>query len=223
MILLSLYLSVALADTPNPDRPSVSRSGYLVASDTLEMETGLAFQGRTTTVPTTLKYSIRDVVEPRLSADFSGFDNGLPGLEAGAKIGIIGSDDLGFAAFIASAVPMGGEDWYGTAQVLATIPLDNGFSIQLNGGLLFVANGYGGVPLAGAFGFPIVGNFSGFVEGAAVLACGVGCAASNGVIDGGLAWGLTEILTLDTGLGYDLDAAQPFAAAGLTANFGAFR
>jgi len=217
--------SAAIAATPNPDRPSVSRSGFLVAQNTLEMETGLAFQDRATTVPTTLKYNVAGVVEPRLSADFSGFDNGTPALEAGAKIRILDSTDIGLAAFAASAVPLGSEPWVGTAQALVTLPFDGGLSLQFNGGVLLTPEGLG-IPLVGAFGFPITGNFSGFVEVAAVLAdgrCPGACASSSEVIDGGLAWGLTEILTVDAGLGYSLSDAQLFGAAGLTANFGTFR
>jgi len=223
---LALLSSSAFAAAPNADRPSVSRSGFLVADDTLEMETGLAFQNRTTTVPSTLKYSIKGIVEPRLSADFSGFDTGNPALDAAAKIRLISTDDLGLALYAGSAVPLGGEEWVGTFQALATIPFESGVSLQFNGGLLFVEQGYAGIPLVGAFGFPIFGNFSGFVEVAVVLAdaqCGNGCPASNGIVDGGLAWGLTEILSLDTGIGYDIDNGQLFGAAGLTANFGSFR
>ena len=217
--------SAAQAATPNPDRPSVSRSGFLVAQNTLEMETGLAFQDRATTVPSTLKYSVAGVVEPRLSADFSGFDDGTPALEAGAKIRILDNTDIGLAAFAASAVPLGSETWTGTAQALVTLPFDRGLSLQFNGGILFTPQGLG-VPLVAAFGFPITGNFTGFVEGALVLAdgrCAGGCASSSEVVDGGLAWGLTEILTVDVGLGYSLSDAQLFGAVGLTANFGAFR
>ena len=223
---VALAASPAFAASPNADRPSVSRSGFLVADDTLEMETGLAFQDRTTTVPSTLKYSVKGVVEPRLSADFSGFDTGNPALEAGAKIRLVSTEDVGLALFAASAIPLRTEPWYGTFQGLLTLPFDNGMSLQFNGGLLFVEAGYAGIPFAGAFGFPIAGNFSGFVEVAAVLGdaqCGGGCAASNGVIDGGLAWGLTEILSVDIGAGYDLDDSQIFGATGLMANFGAFR
>lgn len=222
MTILTAVALTAFAATPNPDRPSVSRSGYLIAPGTLELESGLAWTRNLRAAPHTLKVAFGDPVEARLSADLAAFDVS-PGLEAGLKVRVADTDDFGFCAFLGSAIPtMAGEPWAGTAQGLLTVPIDAWF-VQGNLGVDLVAGDepgsvrFGGVPAVVAVGRAF-GPFSTFVEAAGTL--GGGCDACGGVIDGGVGWLLTEILILDVGVGWDLDGAAPVVQAGLTANFG---
>lgn len=224
-MLLALTALAAVAATPTPDRPSVSRAGYLVAPNTLELEAGLAWSEDARTAPTTLKYAFGEVVEARISANLAGFDR-APGLEAGAKFRLLSSEDVGFAVFLGSAVPTSSiEPWSGTALALVTVPVDAWF-IQVNGGLDLVGQpggvAFGGVPLVGAVGRSLGSSFTVFGEAGATFGgarCGSVC---GGVLDAGVGWLLTEILVVDAGLGWDLDNGAPFVQAGLTANFGRF-
>ncbi|MCB9696976.1 MAG: hypothetical protein H6738_09385 [Alphaproteobacteria bacterium] len=225
-------VGAALAATPNPDRPSVSRSGFLVAADTLELELGVAWAD-SRSVPTTLKYAIGEWVEPRVSANLSGVEAGLPALEAGTKIRLVDDGDQGFALWAGSAVPVSTEEgWYGQLHGLYTTGLGHGFGLQLNGGVGVVGDGaggvdFGGVPLVGALSVAPTRKLSLFAEVAGRVVgpgCdGATCAYGNVVVDGGIGFLLTEILLVDGGAGWDLAAQQPYAQLGLTANFGSIR
>ncbi len=223
--MLMLLAAAAWAATPNPDRSTVSRSGYLVAPDTLEMELGVRWADARS-VPTTLKYSIAGVVEPRLSASLSGVEAGAPGLEGGAKVRLIDDGDYGLALWAGSAVPVSaGEPWYGQLHGLLTIGLDHGIGLQFNGGGDGVQ--FGGVPLVGVVSVAPTRKLSLFVElagrGVGPGCDGATCAYGNVIVDGGMGFLLTEILMIDGGAGWDLLADQPYATVGLTANFGSVR
>lgn len=226
-LLWATLATVASAAAPNPDRPSVSRSGYLIAPKSLEIESGLAWQGGQRSAPSMLKLRPASILEVRLGADLSGLD-GAPGLEAGAKFRLAETDDVGLAAFVASAVPTNaGEPWFGTAQLLLSVPIDR-VTLQANAGLELVGTpggvDFGGVPLVGLVGFAIDDSLSVFGEIAGLFGasyCGRG--ACRGVIDGGIGWFVTDSTILDAGLGWDLDNGVPIVQIGLGANFGAVR
>lgn len=227
-----LLAGTALAATPNPDRPSVSRSGWLVAPDTLELELGFQWAAARS-VPATLKYAISKVVEPRVSADLSGVNAGAPGLEAGAKFGLFQRSEFGFAVYAGSAVPVStDEPWFGRVHALFTADLDGPFVLQVNAGLDLAGDGGGGVatdgvPLVGLFGWTPTGKLTLFAELAGKIGApgceGATCAYGRVVIDGGVGFQLTEILIVDAGAGWDLYAQQPYATVGMSANFGSVR
>lgn len=224
-VLGALLASAALAATPTPDRPHVSRSGYLVAPNTLELEAGARWSESGASAPALVKYAFEDHVEGRISADLSSLD-GSPSLVAGTKLRVVGNEDLGLAAYLASAVPTSSrEPWYGTAQALATLPLEPAF-LQFNAGVDLVgAPGgvrFGGVPVAMLAGVGFADAYTAFAEVAA--RAGGGCrAVCSGVVDAGIGWLLTDVLRIDAGVGWNLDSGAPVVQAGLAANLGRFR
>ncbi|HHO53431.1 MAG TPA: hypothetical protein ENK18_21810 [Deltaproteobacteria bacterium] len=223
-----LWMGIALAASPTPDRPSVSRSGSLVADDTLELELG-AMWGAVRTVPTTLKYSIDGVVEPRLSANLDGIANGSPMMQAGAKIRLMEKRGDALALWAGSTVPVhGGEPWLGEIHMLFSTDLAGDLGFGLNAGLDFAGDGGGvtfaGVPLIGLVSLTPGSRFSVFAElagRAGVPGCrDLGCLYSQITLDGGVYLSITEILTLDGGVGWSLPTQQPYGTLGLTANLG---
>lgn len=225
-MLLGLLAAAALAATPTPDRPHVSRSGYLVAPSTLEMEAGASWSEAGHAAPALVKYAFEDYVEGRIGVDLASLD-GAPSLEAGTKIRIVNNEDVGLAAYLASAVPTSSrERWHGTAQGLLTIPFEPAY-VQLNAGALLVgAPGgvrFGGMPLAALAGVGFGRTFTGFAEVAALAGGECQGAMCQGLVDVGVGWLLTDILRVDAGVGWDLDWGGPRVQAGLAANLGRFR
>ncbi len=219
----------AQAATPTPDRPSVSRSGFLVAPDTLELELGARWaEGRS--VPATLKYAIGAVVEPRISANLAGVESGSPGLEAGLKVRLLDQGRTGVALYAGSAVPVTAEEpWSGEVHGLCTTDFGHGIGLQADAGIDLVGEpgggvAFGGVPIAGALLIGPAARASLFAELAGEVGgpgCeGRTCAFGQLVLDGGARFRLTEILVVDGAAGWDLAAQQPFATVGLAANFG---
>ena len=225
-------LAAAQAATPTPDRPSVSRGGMLVAPHTLELELGAQWAGASS-VPATLKYSIAGAVEPRVSANLTGVEAGMPGLLGGAKIRLYDADRTAVALWAGSAIPVSnGEGYRAELHGLLTTSLSQGIGLQFNGGIdlggdddrgmLFL-----GAPLVGAVSYAPAGKVSTFAE----LAGRVGgpgcedasCAYGDLIIDGGIGFLLTEVLMIDGGLGWMLRTEQPYAQLGLSANFGSVR
>lgn len=228
MILLGT-MAVALAASPTPDRPTVSRGGYLNAADTLELEAGPSWQGGSSAVPASLEYTVGGAIQPQLGADLAGFDQGVPSLEAGLKIRVLESEEIGLAAFVASALPTSDQDpWYGTLAGLITAPLPAEAALTINVGADFSGEPSGGiafvgVPVSSAVSTRLWGPVDGFAEIAALLgddACDGDCSIGHWIFDGGVAIGLTEILVVDGALGWDLYAGEPFLSVGLSANFG---
>ncbi len=228
MMLVLALAAVASAASPNPDRPSVSRSGFLVSPDTLELELGAQWAAARS-VPTTLKYSIAGKVEPRASANLAGMESGAPALEAGLKVALV-DKEWGLALFGGSAVPVSASEPYGaTLQGLLTAPLGGPVGLQVNSGVDVGGNGQGGlqlagVPLVGAVTLAPLDRLSLFAELAGhVIApgCdGAQCVFGQVIVDGGVGVLLTEILVVDVGAGWDLGNQQPYATVGLAANFG---
>lgn len=223
-----LWMGIALAASPTPDRPTVSRSGSLVADDTLEMELG-AMWGAVRTVPTTLKYSINGVVEPRLSANLDGIATGSPLMVAGAKIRLMEKRGDALALWASTSVPVNqAEPWRGELHALFDTALAGDVGLGINAGLDFAGDGGGvtfaGVPLIGVVSLTPGSRFSVFAElagRAGVPGCqDMACLYSQIIIDGGVLLSITEILTIDGGVGWMLPTQQPYGTLGLTANLG---
>ena len=214
-----LVSTQALATEPIPDRPMATSSGYLVATRSLELELGGRWQ-QGFTVPARIKFGAARIFEPRIGFDLSGVDGGHPNLELGGKFGIIQEEGIGLSVLAVSAFPVAEtERWHGTVRGVMTLPFDR-FALRANLGLDLVGDGEGvafaGVPLLGALELPFTSSIGAFFE--------VGGVAGTGwdrmLLDGGLAWHITEIVILDTAAGWDLAADSPFVHLGMTANLG---
>jgi hypothetical protein len=223
--LLSLWLLApsAAAAEPTPDRPSISRSGFLAAANTLEMEVGGRWQDGARSVPSTFKVSFGSV-EPRLGFNLAGLDTEQLGLNAGAKFRFGDNPKAGIAGYVATAVPThSGEAWWATAQVLATGRFDSGRSLQGNGGLLVGAANDElaliGVPLSVLLDQPVTRHTGVFGE----LGCVLDQGLQNWVIDLGAHWAPTNAMVADIGAGWDLGVEAPFVQLGLTGNLGKFK
>ena len=214
-----LISTPALATEPIPDRPLTSSSGYLVATRSLELEVGGRWQ-QGFTVPARVKFGAAKVFEPRIGFDLSGVDNGHPALTVEGKVGLIQEEGIGLALLLGSAFPMAeGERWHGTLRGLMTLPFDR-FAIRANvgGDLYYDGEGiaFGGVPLSAALELPFTASVGAFLEGGTIAGAGW----DQALLDGGLAWRLTEIMVLDTAVGWDIGAGSPFVHLGMTANLG---
>ena len=218
-----LWMAAAQAAEPTPDRPSVSRSGFLAAPGSIEMEVGGYWSEYGDAVPALVKLNL-DPVEPRLGFNLAGVDQGSPGLSAEAKIRIGDSPHNGFAAFVGTAVPLSSEElWWGTTQMLFTGRLRSGGAVQANAGLLFHSPDTGialdGVPLAFLYAHPVARHLDVYGELATVLDDGF----DRWILDGGLRWGVTSALVGDAAIGWDLAVGAPFFQLGLTGNLGKLR
>ncbi|MBX2800244.1 MAG: hypothetical protein KTR31_21370 [Myxococcales bacterium] len=225
-----ILTSVAMAATPTPDRPYVTRTGQLVAKNTLEMELGSAFAaGPTRSVPSALKFSIAGLVEPRIMADLGGVLGGTPGLGAGAKIRLFDSEGSALAMWVASAVPIAdGEIWSGQFHALFTTDLTDTLNLRIQGGLDFIAESaggpFGGTPVTGALTLFPMDYVSVFVEVAGRAGgpgCdGAACAYGDLIFQGGGGLRLTDTFTLDGAIGYSVLNESVLGTVGFTGNFG---
>lgn len=221
---LFAFASAASGASPTPDRPTVSRAGSLVAPNTLELEAGGLWAGDAG-APALLKYAAGDRLELRVGGDLAGVNTRSPGIEAGVKLGLVASDATGLAVWLGSKVPVDRvETWDSSAQLLWTQALDDRWTVQANTGIEVIGREqggvrFGGVPVVALVSPQLTRHLSVFLEGAALVG-GPSGALSRGIVDGGIGWTLTEIVVLDAAFGWDLDARQPFAQLGLTANLG---
>ena len=221
--MLPLLIGLAAAAEPSPDRPSISRSGYLATSGSIEMEVGGRWSETGDSVPALVKANLGKV-EPRVGFNLAGVDQGSPGLSAEAKIHIGDQPRSGIAGFVGTGVPLSSsEAWWGEALLLYTGHLRNGGMLQGNAGILLSSPDEGvaldGVPLALLYAHPVGRHLDVFGELAAILDDGM----DRWTLDGGLRWGLTSALVADAGLGWDLAQGIPVFQAGLTGNLGKFR
>lgn len=216
----ALFISAqALATEPVPDRPMASGSGYLVAARSLELEVGGRWQ-QGFTVPARLKFGAGHIFEPRVGFDLSGVDGGHPNLMVEGKFGLIQEAGIGLALLAGSAFPVAdGERWHGTLRGLMTLPFDH-FSLRANLGVNLHYDGeaiaFGGVPLLAAVELPFTSNVGAFFEGGTIAGAGW----DQALLDGGLVWRLTEIMAIDSAVGWDIAAGSPFVHLGMTANLG---
>ncbi len=208
-----------LAAQPVPDRPMSTSSGYLVDARSLELELGGRWQ-QGFTVPARIKLGAARIFEPRVGFDLSGVDGGHPDLFVEGKVGLIQEEGIGLAVMAGSAFPVAeGEHWHGTLQGLMTVPFER-FAIRANLGVNLHADGqsiaFGGVPVTAAFELPFTSSVGAFFEGGTIVNTGW----DQALLDGGLLWQITDILALDTAVGWDLGLGSPFVHLGMTANLG---
>jgi hypothetical protein len=214
-----LLCGSALATEPVPDRPMATHSGYLIAARSLELEAGGRWQDGFT-VPARIKLGAARILEPRLAFDLSGVDGGHPDLWVEGKVGLIQEEGIGLALLAGSAFPIAdGERWEGTLRALMTLPFDR-FSLRANlgGDLYYDGEGvrFGGVPMLASAHLPFTASVGAFLEAGTIAGAGW----DQALLDGGLTWRLTEIMVLDTAVGWDIAAGSPFVQAGMTANLG---
>jgi hypothetical protein len=206
------------AGSPVPDRPFEAKSGLLISSGSLEIEAG-GLWANGFHAPIRLKYGLGKRFEPRLSADLAGVGSDSPKLAVEGKIGIFRTRSTGLAAYLVSALPIEGEPWTGTARVLYSTRHDH-LLATLNGGL-DLAGREGGVaiadvPLVALIGAQLGRAWSGYGEGSLV----VDEHLHDVVLDAGLRWTTTDILTVDGAAGWRLEENVPFVTLGLTVNLG---
>lgn len=208
----------AWAARPVPDRPFENRSGFLITRGSLELEAGGQWADGFA-VPARLKYGAGTSFEPRVSANLAGLGEGYADLALEGKIKIHRSKTTGLAAYLASALPVGGEPWWGTARVLVSTRLD-GLLLGANTGIDFEGGGgsasIGGVPMEFLLGTSFGSSMSGHFEGAFVVNGGI----HETLVDLGLRWTPTEIMALDAIAGWRLEEDQPYLGAGMTINLG---
>ena len=214
-----LAAATSHAAAPVPDRPLQTAGGYIVASRSLELEVGGRWQ-QGFSVPARIKYGGGKIFEPRVAFDLSGVDGGHPDLQVEGKFGLLQQEGVGLALLAVSAFPIAeGERWHGTVRGLMTLPI-NSLSLRANLGIDMVGDGdgiaFGGVPILAALEIPMGRSFTSYLEAGTVIDAGW----DQALFDGGLFWRLTDIMMLDTAVGWDLAADSPFVHLGLTANLG---
>lgn len=210
---------VAHAATPNPDRPSISMSGRLVGTNTLELESGIGWAPGTLGLPLLFKYNAADRAEFRFGGDPLGAPAGTPALHASFKVPLVAKPNAGVAGYVGSAVPLAGEDWGAYLAFLGTFAV-NAWTLQLNAGVALEAAGgqlgVGGLPMVVLVSPPPFGKCGLYLEGAATLSEG----ATAPAFDAGGSCLVTDSLMADLAFGYALDVEQPFVNVGITTNFG---
>lgn len=209
----------AAAATPNPDRPSFSRTGFLVVDRSVELEGGFNWAAGAPAGSLLPKVGLGRV-EPRVGIDF--FEGGAA-FTPGVKVGLVQQSGLGVAAHAHVGVPTGGGGTTGEAGGLLTGVLAGGQVLQANLGVRTAMSDAGisvvDVPLAGLLGVPFGKRWSAFGEGVVMLRQ----AGTPVQINGGLGCGITKSMVLDTALSWTPGSGTIGATAGLTANFGQFK
>jgi hypothetical protein len=209
----------ALAATPNPDRPSFSRTGFLVEDRSVELEGGFNWAAGEPAGSLMPKVGLGRV-EPRVGIDFfSGGAAFTPGL----KVGLVQQSGLGVSAHAHVGVPTGGGGATGDAGGLLTGVLAGGQVLQANLGVRTSMSDAGitvvDVPLAGLVGVPFGERWSAFGEGVLMLRQ----VSPPLQLNAGLGCNITKSMVLDTALSWTTGTDTIGATAGLTANFGQFR
>jgi hypothetical protein len=215
---LGLLAALPAAAAPPSDRIGVARSAELAADRELGAELGWGW-GDLPRAPLRLKGAIGRV-EPRLWMDSAGIGEGAAGMVAEAKVGLLQGEKGGLAAFGAVTVPWPGELFWAEAAILGTLRAKNGLSVRGDLGLR-TTPGYGvTVPLAALLDVPLSRRWSLLVDAAAgtVAPRPAGLQAAVGAT-----WRPTDLLTLDARAGWDVDAASPYAALGLSTGLGKVR
>ncbi len=205
---------LATAAAPNADRPSFSRTGFLVVEDTVEMEGGFNWAPDAPSGSLLPKVGLGRF-EPRVGVDL--YPGGAT-FTPGTKVGIVQKEGLGLAGQAHVQVPTGGGGTVGEAGGALTGVLAGGQVLQANLGVRtsISSNGVAVVdtPLAALVGIP-VGGFSMFGEAVVLLG-----QDSPWLLNAGFGVNLTKSLVLDGALGWTVGSETLSATAGITANFG---
>ncbi|MEN0062623.1 MAG: hypothetical protein AAGA48_10770 [Myxococcota bacterium] len=225
--MLWMIATAAWAAYPTPDRPYVTRSGALVAANTLELELGYRYLN-VSQVPAALKYTVKGgVVEARVEANLSGVGQNAPDLLAGMKVKLLRQERNSLALWAASAVPVGeGEAWRGELHLLFTTVLSSAVGLRVESGIDFVGGdgiNFGGVPLNAAVTYHPVRRFGLIGEVSGVIGspgCDDRCIYGNAQVMAGIRGRLTELLVVDASGGYAFTPDEPFVGVGFTSNFG---
>lgn len=209
----------ALAATPNPDRPSFSRTGFLVEDRSVELEGGFNWAAGAPAGSLLPKVGLGRV-EPRVGVDF--FSGGAA-FTPGVKVGLVQQSGLGVAAQAHVGIPTAGGGATGEAGGLLTGVLAGGQVLQANLGVRTALSDAGiavvDVPLAGLVGVPFAQRWSGFAEAVLLLRQ----ADPPVQLNAGLGCAITKSMVLDTALSWTTGTDTVGATAGLTANFGQLR
>jgi hypothetical protein len=206
----------ALAATPNPDRPSFSRTAFLVADRSVEVEGGFNWAAGAPAGSLLPKVGLGRV-EPRVGVDFA---SGFAAFTPGVKVGLLQQSGLGVAAHAHVGLPTGGGAKTGEAGGLLTGVLAGGQVLQANLGVRTALSDAGitvvDVPLAGLVGVPLGKRWSAFGEGVLMLRQ----AGTPVQFNGGVGCSLTKSMVLDSALSWTPGSDTIGVTAGLTANFG---
>lgn len=218
---LLLGPTVATAATPNPDRPSYSKTGVLIAPSTVELESGLLWSQGGAGASFLPKVGLGRF-EPRVGVDV--LSSGTL-LTPGVKIGVVQKEGLGVAGHVHVAVPtQSGGGTTGVVGALATGTLAGGQVVQANLDMRTHITSSGAqimdTPLSVLFGLPVGNRLSAFGE---VVLAFRGGGAPPVFLDGGVGFALTKSVSLDAGLGWQTGSDTITATAGATANFGSFK
>jgi len=201
--------------TPNPDRPSFSRTAFLVSSQSLELEGGLNFAPGAPTASLLPKLGLGRI-EPRMGIDV---DGGGIGLTPGMKFGIVQESGIAVAAHAHVGVPSYG-GLSGEAGGLVTSVLAGGQVLQANLGVRTALTGSGiqviDMPLAALVGAPLSQRWSSFGE--IVLLLNQDSAPVQ--LNGGLGYAITRSVIADSALSWTPGSDTIGVTVGLTANFG---
>ena len=203
-----LFISVILANVsparaalPVPERPAVAASGFLVSSNSMELETGARWM-EGFSAPTRISYGAGRSFEPRFHIDMAGIDGGDPDMLLEGKIGLLQQSDIGLALMPYTSLPAyDGDIWEGGALVLvsahlkqADLTFNTGLELEGRGG---DAIGLAGVPLVLSAGTPITSGLSIFGETATRIQGGL----RDWIFDAGARLRVTSILLVDAGVG----------------------
>jgi hypothetical protein len=218
---LILSPAVATAATPNPDRPSYSQTGVLIAPSSVELEGGLIWSQGGAGAAFLPKVGLGRF-EPRVGVAVL---NSGTLITPGVKIGVVQKEGLGVAGHVHVAVPAeSGVGTTGVVGALATGTLAGGQVLQANLDMrTYITSGGAQImdtPLSALVGLPVGKRLSAFGE--VVLAFNGG-GETPVFLDGGVGFALTKSVSLDAGLGWQTGGDTITATAGATANFGSFK
>lgn len=212
--LLSIAATDALAATPNPDRPSFSRTGVLVAHRSAETEVGLNWSPAMPGLTVMPKLGLGRF-EPRANLALTGSSFSVA---PGMKVGIVQTSGLGIAGHI--EVGLGADQRPAEVGALATGTLAGGQTLQANVGVRTELGASGAVlqdmPIAGLVGFPIGKRASVYGEAVALLQN----ATSPTLFGSGFSIAVLDNCILDSGVSWSPGSQVVSATAGATVNLG---
>ena len=233
MVLL-LAAASALAAAPNPDRPYVTRTAFLIEERTLEAEIGLEL-AQALAVPVTLKYALGNVAEVRLWGRSRRGARRRAQPRRGPEGGVLRLWRAGLCA-------LGGVPGFPTCNLAPGEPSStcstqacsaergSPWRIRVNGGLDLLTQEATPADPRLAMGLALTYKpdkrlrFFGEVNGSlALLTCSAEDRCGVDSVSGGTLVHLTQHLALDAGVGYRIPDSDGYVTIGMVANFGSFK